>query len=438
MRFALMILMPLACLACACGLAPGLLTAGEAEVESAAGRRPEWHQWRGPRRDGQVEGPQWPDRLDPENIERVWRVKLGESYSGPIVTDDLIFTTETRDKKIEAAVAIDRRTGNEVWRKEWDGAISVPFFATRNGNWIRSTPAYDGECLYVAGMRDVLVCLDGTTGNERWRVDFVKEFNTTIPAFGFVCSPLIDGDGVFVQAGCSLAKVDRQTGKVIWRSLQDAGGMMGSAFSSPVIAELCGKRHIVVQTREKLAGVDIDSGNVLWEQPVPSFRGMNILTPVVFKDSIFTSTYQNKSFLYQTSLNEGVFGVKEAWTNPAQCYMSTPVVVDGRAYMHLQNRRFCCIDLASGERTWTSKPQDEYCSLVAQGDRILALGSGGRLLLLRANPVEFELIDEATVSDAETWAHLAVSGDELVVRELGALALHRWRRGSPATSSTGR
>ena len=390
MRFALLSLMPLACVACACGLAPGLLTAGEAEVESAARQRPEWHQWRGPRRDGQVEGPQWPDRLDPENIERVWRVKLGESYSGPIVTDDLIFTTETKDKKIEAAVAIDRRTGNEVWRKEWDGAISVPFFATRNGNWIRSTPAYDGECLYVAGMRDVLVCLDGTTGNERWRVDFVKEFNTTIPAFGFVCSPLIDGNGVFVQAGCSLAKVDRRTGKVIWRS------------------------------------------------PVPSFRGMNILTPVVFKDSIFTSTYQNKSFLYQTSLNEGVFGVKEAWTNPAQCYMSTPVVVDGRAYMHLQNRRFCCIDLASGERTWTSKPQDEYCSLVAQGDRILALGSGGRLLLLRANPVEFELIDEATVSDAETWAHLAVSGDELVVRELGALALHRWRRGSPATSSTGR
>ena len=75
---------------------------------------------------------------------------------------------------------------------------------------------------------------------------------------------------------------------------------------------------------------------------------------------------------------------------------------------------------------------------MAQGDRILALGSGGRLLLLRANPVEFELIDEATVSDAETWAHLAVSGDELVVRELGALALHRWRRGSPATSSKGR
>jgi len=31
-------------------------------------------------------------------------------------------------------------------------------------------PAYDGDSLYVAGMRDVLVCLDAKTGKQRWRV----------------------------------------------------------------------------------------------------------------------------------------------------------------------------------------------------------------------------------------------------------------------------
>ncbi len=73
-----------------------------------------------------------------------------------------------------------------MWRKEWEGAISVPFYSTRHGNWICSTPTHDGECL------------DDKTGDERLQVDFVKEFNATIPAFGFVWSPLIDG--VFVQA----------------------------------------------------------------------------------------------------------------------------------------------------------------------------------------------------------------------------------------------
>jgi outer membrane protein assembly factor BamB len=48
-------------------------------------------------------------------------------------------------------------------------------------------------------------------------------------------------------------------------------------------------------------------------------------------------------------------------------------------------------------------------------------------LLIKANPKEFELIDEMKISDAETWAHLAVSDDELFIRELNALAVYRWR-----------
>lgn len=394
---------------------------------SPAAEKPEWAQWRGPGRDGHARGPAWPETLSKESLEQVWRVPLAESYSGPIVTDDLIYTTESRDRKNEAVIALDRATGKEVWRKEWEGAMTVPFFANRNGSWIRSTPAYDGASLYVAGMKDVLVCLDAKTGAERWRVDFVKEFKTAEPAFGFVCSPLVDADAVYVQAGASFVKLDKATGKVVWRTLDDGGGMMGSAFSSPVVAELGGKRQIVVQTREKLAGIDPADGKVLWQQPVPSFRGMNILTPIVFGDGIFTSTYQNKSWLYKTSLDGDAFTVAEAWTNPVQCYMSTPVVIDGRAYAHLQNRRFACIDLTTGERLWTSQPQSEYCSLVAQGDRILALGSDGRLFLLRANPAEFEVLGEVQVSEAETWAHLAVSGDELVVRELEAISLWRWK-----------
>jgi hypothetical protein len=94
--------------------------------------------------------------------------------------------------------------------------------------------------------------------------------------------------------------------------------------------------------------------------------------------------------------------------------------------MHLQNRRFGCINLENGERTWTSQPFGKYASLVAQDDRILALDSGGRLLLIKADPKEFQLIDEVQIGDVETWAHLAISGNELFVRELGALAAYRW------------
>jgi hypothetical protein len=66
--------------------------------------------------------------------------------------------------------------------------------------------------------------------------------------------------------------------------------------------------------------------------------------------------------------------------------------------------------------------------MVAQGDFIVALDQSGELLLIKANPAAFELVDRRKVSDQETWAHLAVSDDEVYVRELTALSAYRWHK----------
>lgn len=407
-------------------LLPALGWAGEEKRASEEKRI--WPQWRGPNRDGRVAGEAWPERLREDSLQLLWRVPLGPSYSGPIVSEDLVFTTETKNREFELAIAMDRRTGKERWRAEWKGALTVPFFAAANGSWIRATPAYDGENLYVAGIRDLLVCLDAKSGKERWRVDLVKENQAVLPTFGCVCSPIVDGDFIYIQAGASVVKLDKKTGSILWRTLKDSGGMYGSAFSSPVIATMHGQRQLIVQTREKLAGVDLSSGAVLWSRVVPSFRGMNILTPTVLDATIFTSSYGNKSWLYKVAKTDEKFGVEEIWSNKAQGYMSSPVIIDGHAYLHLQNRRFTCINLKTGEQSWTTEPFGQYWSMVAQGDRILALDQTGSLFLIKANPKQFELVDTRKISKADTWAHLAVCGDELFIRELNALAAYRWKR----------
>ena len=402
-------------------------TVCSALVLNAASASSDWPQWRGPSRDGKVGGAAWPEKLDTNHLRQVWSVKLGPSYSGPIVSGDRIFTTETRDKKSEVVTAFDRRTGKELWRTEWEGAMSVPFFAKSNGDWIRSTPALDGDRLYVAGMRDVLVCLEAQSGKERWRFDFVKKLEAPLPDFGFVCSPLVEGEFVYVQAGAGLVKLNKRTGELMWRALTDKGGMWGSVFSSPVFAELAGQRQLVVQTRDKLASVDPADGKVLWEQPVEAFRGMNILTPVAYKDTLFTSTYGGKTIGFKVARADGKFTVTEAWTHKAQGYMSTPVVINGVAYEHLKSQRMMAIEVETGRELWTATEGfGKYASLVAQGDRILVLDQRGLLYLLRANPKQFELLDKRRLSDAESWAHLAVAGNDLFVRELNALAAYHW------------
>ena len=391
-----------------------------------------WLQWRGPSRDGRISGPAWPESLNQETWKSAWRVPLGPSYSGPLVTDKLVIVTETRDRKLEVVRALDRATGEQRWEASWEGAMSVPFFAKANGDWIRATPACDGEHLYVAGMRDVLVCLELASGAERWRIDFVKELSTPLPSFGFVCSPLVAGEHVYVQAGAAVCKLDKRTGKILWRALQDDGGMWGSAFSSPVLADLAGKRQLVVQTREQLAGIDPESGAVLWSQEIPAFRGMNILTPTIRGDAVFTSAYGGKSLQFSIAAQDGKLAATETWTNNATGYMSSPVVIDGHLYLHLRNQRFTCIDLSTGTTRWTTKPYGQYWSMLANGNKILALDERGELLLIRANPEEFQLLDSQKVSEDPTWAYLAVVGNEVFIRELNGMAVYRW--GEPSAS----
>lgn len=401
----------------------GMLTATSVAEESAE----DWTAWRGPRRDSTATGREWPTSLEDEHLTRSWRVELGPSYSGPIVVGDLVYTTETRDAAEEVVQALDRTTGQQKWQATWKGAMRVPFFAAANGSWIRATPAYDDGRLYVAGMRDVLVCLDAATGAEIWRVDFVEKLKTPVPSFGFVSSPLVHGDHLFVQAGASLVKLNKLTGEIVWRALEDGGGMYGSAFSSPMLARPLGEEQLIVQTRTQLAGVAPQGGEVLWSREIPAFRGMNILTPTVVGERVFTSSYGGKAFLFAVEKQGSAQDLADRWENKVQAYMSSPVVVDGHLYLHLKNQRFTCIDLATGESRWTTKPYGKYWSMIAHGKQLLALDETGELLLIAANPKEFELVSSRKVSDESTWAHLAIRGDELFIRELKAIAAWKWK-----------
>jgi outer membrane protein assembly factor BamB len=390
-----------------------------------------WDQWRGPNRDGRISGAKWPLGLEETRLKRRWRLPLDPSYSGPVMNAERVFTTETVDKKREQVTALRRSDGSVVWKRDWEGSMSVPFFARSNGDWIRATPALEGDTLYVAGMRDVLVALNTADGSERWRLDFVKRFGSDLPTFGFVSSPLVDGDSVYVQAGGGVARLRKTDGHVIWHGVRDGGGMMGNAFGSPVILTLAGKRQLVVQARTRLIGVGLEDGAELWSLPVESFRGMNILTPTFAgKDRLFTATYGGKTLGIDIRSENSVLRAVPAWEFKAQGYMTSPIIHEGHAYLQLRSQRALCIDLATGVEKWTTTESfGKYWSMVAQADRILALDERGELILFKATPEKFDVLSRRKVAESDAWAHLAVDGSELYIRELNALSVWDWSGG---------
>ena len=125
------------------------------------------------------------------------------------------------------------------------------------------------------------------------------------------------------------------------------------------------------------------------------------------------------------------FTVEKAWAERnIEGYMTTPVLIDGHLYLHGRNRKLFCVDMRGRKERWrTEEKFGQYCSLAANGKTILALDQRGELLLFEADPARFTLLDRRKVADAETWAHVAVAGDQIFIRELKAISAFRWKEG---------
>ena len=239
---------------------------------------------------------------------------------------------------------------------------------------------------------------------------------------------MVDDGAVYIQTGGAVCKLSLEDGSLIWKTLENGQGMMSSgAFSSPMIAELAGVKQMVVQTRTELCGVDLATGNVLWKEKIDAFRGMNILTPLVMGDKIFTSAHSGRAQLFEIKKSDSdAWSVVELWNQRTQAYMSSPIVLDGQIYLHLKNERFTSLDTANGEANWTSSPVGKYWSMASNGDSILALNNKGQLRLISPNSEKYEVVDEVSVAK-DSWAHLAVQGDLVIIRDLNALKVYSWK-----------
>ena len=166
----------------------------------------------------------------------------------------------------------------------------------------------------------------------------------------------------------------------------------------------------------------------MWRESIAAFRGINILTPLVIVDRIYTSAQSVIVQLFEISRTaDGQWNVIEVWNQKTQAYMSSPVVVGKSIILHAKNQRVIASSISDGSIRWTSPPQAKYWSMVAQGDRILALDETGDLRLIKATPDAFTLVGEAKVSDLESWAHLAIAGDQIAIRDLDRITLWRWK-----------
>ena len=62
----------------------------------------------------------------------------------------------------------------------------------------------------------------------------------------------------------------------------------------------------------------------------------------------------------------------------------------------------------------------------SNGKEILALDENGDLFLIEPNPKKLVVKESREIAKQSSWAHLALAGNQLFVRELEAIACYQW------------
>jgi len=379
-------------------------------------RAPGWSQWRGPARDGVAPlavPAKWPAALG-----KRWEVVVGAGHSSPVIADDRV-VLHARQGDREVTRTFDLKTGKELWRDDYVAPYTLNSAARAHGPGPKSTPvAADGR-VFTFGISGILSAHDIATGKLLWRTAAPAP-----PEFGTAMSPIVDGPVVIAHVGANdagaLTAFDAATGAARWRWSGD-----GPAYASPVIAGIGGTRQLVTQTENAVIGISSVNGQLLWRIPFKTDFDQNSITPVVVNDLVVSSGLDRGTTAVRVVRKGTAWAVEPVWKNEqVSMYMSSPVVIGGTLFglSHRSRGQFFAIDLGSGKTLWTTPGREgDNASIIAAGSLLLLSTTNAELIVANASRSRFEEIKRYTIADSAVWAHPAVAGNLILVKDVDKL-----------------
>lgn len=373
----------------------------------------------------------WPQGGPP----KVWGKQIGAGYGAPSVRGRRLVLHHRlgREEIVECMRADDGKT---LWRHSYPSNFRDPY-GYNNGP--RCTPLLTEDHCYTYGAEGMLLCLDLKTGEKLWNRDTQREFGLPEWFFGVGCSPILVDNLLIVLVGgqpnSGVVAFDARTGEIAWQSVGKetwdgaqtdwpnepvyrwTGDEQIVSYSSPTVATIHGKRHLLCFLRHGLVSLDPADGSLNFKYWFRSreYESVNAARPVVIGDKIFlSSAYRLGSVLLQVD-RDGK-DCRELWRNRRNIltHWSTAIHVDGYLYgfsgRHENEGTFRCIDLDTGAVVWKTS------------------GFEGDLSQLKQNPVTGEIIDKRT-NKAVPWpffgrgSKIKVDDKFIVLGERGTLAL---------------
>lgn len=379
----------------------------------------DWPQWRGPTRDGVAPAGSAPDSW-PAQLTKRWEVAVGLGHASPVVSGNRV-VVHTRQANREVVAAYDLASGTRLWQDGVDAPYTMNPAATGHGPGPKSTPAIAGGRVFTLGISGIFSAHDVATGKLLWR----KPAPPAPPEFGTATSPLVDGTLVIAflggQNAGALTAMDAATGTVRWTWTGD-----GPGYSSPILATFAGTRQVIVQSQNRLIGVAVSDGRLLWDVPLKTPYEQNSVTPLVAGDLVISAGLDTPTTAFRITASRTTgWSATPAWRNEQlTMYMSTPAP-SGPTLFGLSNRNrgmFFALDATTGKTLWTTKGREaENASIVRAGNYLLLATTNSELIVARADAARYAEVRRYVVADSATWAHPAFAGRTLLVKDVDTL-----------------
>ena len=393
---------------------------GFAVALSAQSPSTDWPQWRGPDRSGISRDTgllrEWP-RSGPS---LAWSAsQLGAGYGSVAVAGDRVFVQGMKEKRQSMVTSLDRATGKAVWSVALGSSGE-----NEQGSGPRGTPTVDGDRVYALSENGDLACLMVADGKVVWRRNILREFSGRNINWLISESPLVDGERLIVSPGgrnAGMAALDKMTGATIWvsKELSDEAG-----YASPVVADVQGVRTIMTLTGNAGIGVRATDGKLMWRYGKVANNTANITTPVYSNGRVFfTSAYgTGGALLGLKAAGDAVSAQEIYFTNNMQNHHGGVVLVDGYLY-GFNNSILTCLEFETGKVMWRDRSVGKGSVAYADG-RLYVLSENNIVGLVEASPKGYRETGRFTIADQgwPSWAHPAVSGGRLYLRNQNVLA----------------
>ena len=231
----------------------------------------------------------------------------------------------------------------------------------RKQNMSSPSPVTDGRHVWVMTGVGVLKAFD-FAGKEIWSRDIQKDYGRFGLNWGYASSPLLQGDALYVQVlhgmktddPSYLLKIDKMTGKTVWRveRVTDAQSESPDSYTTPLWVEAGGSAELIITGGDVVSGHDPATGKETWRADVlnPSRNGSYriVASPRSSADLIIAPTRNNPLVAMRPGGSGDVAGSHVAWTFAQGPDVPTPVSDGKLLYIVRDNGVVFALDVKTG------------------------------------------------------------------------------------------